>query len=117
MDSIKERFVFAESIIETVESITGAVSVASDEPPVIEINLGKAEGKYDYGGSAVALDMSWFARYKPMTDAVISAILWAFFIWRVYVLLPGIINGVSGTVGGYGTYTARMERIEKKGGK
>lgn len=74
------------------------------------MNLGNAESKYNYGGKAIALDMTWFAKYKPTTDAVISAILWAFFVWRVYVMLPGIINGVSGTVGSYGTYTTKMEK-------
>lgn len=127
VESIKERFVFAESIMDTVDAISGSLSSGSARaaaaPPVIEINLGAANSKYDYGSTAIALDLTWFAKYKPMTDAVISAILWAFFIWRVFVMLPGIINGSTGVVGfslvtwNSGVIRPDTPLIEKKGGK
>lgn len=67
-----------------------------DEPPKVYINFKLAESKYDYGGQAYCLDMSWYQRYKPTVDSWLSAWLWITFAWRVYVKLPNIINGVSG---------------------
>lgn len=95
-NSIKQRFSFAESISETADVlITFFRDTAFNEPPKVYINLGFAESKYDYGAKTYCLDMSWYERYKPTVDALLSAWIWICFIWRVYVRLPGIINGVS----------------------
>lgn len=72
-------------------------AMAAEEPPKIQIDLGKANSKYDYGSTCYALDMSWYEPYKPMVDNILSTIMWAFFIWRLFVALPNIINGISGT--------------------
>ena len=91
-------------------------------PPVVYVHLGDAEGSYNYGGTVKFLDMSWYERYKSQGDAIISGFLWALFAWRMYVKLPGIINGVAGDVGhiSYGESAwqkaeARKERKEKGG--
>lgn len=115
---MKQEFVFADSIIESAELLSNAVitSTYAAEPPILYMDLGNAESKYNYGSRTVALDLSWFARYKPTTDRLISAVLWAFFIWRVFVLLPGIINGTGGMVGSVQDHDIRQEKANKKKG-
>lgn len=95
-EELKSRFDFAYSIIETVqvmETQFGTAMVA-DEAPKIKINLGQARSKYDWGSECYVLDLSWYSEYKPMVDNILSAIMWGFFIWRLFVRLPSIINGV-----------------------
>lgn len=75
--------------------------VQSGEPPKIVIDLSLSESKYNWGASGYALDMSWYARYKPEVDSLLSAMMWLFFIWRVFVALPGIIAGTAGMVDDY----------------
>lgn len=97
--AIRERFAFADSVMSTAESIKEAVyGAGNDGAPRITINLNAAESKYNYGGSALALDMSWYSRYKPTVDTVLSAIIWVAFVWRVFVHLPNIISGIGGSV-------------------
>ena len=109
--AIRERFAFADSIMETADSIKTAVyGSGKDGAPRITINLNAAESKYNYGGSALALDMSWYSRYKPAVDTVLSSILWVTFVWRVFVALPNIISGIGGSVVGYYESQDAIER-------
>lgn len=98
IEELKSEFGFVALIIDSAQQITSIfmTNSFSGDMPVVTINLGNAESKYNYGGVVTALDFSWFARYKPTTDAIISGILWLLFIWRIFVKLPGIINGSSG---------------------
>lgn len=68
-------------------------------PPVIYINLGAAEGSYHYGGTIPFLDLTWYSRYKPTMDSILGGFLWLWFAWRVWLKLPGILEGVSGEAG------------------
>jgi len=96
--TLRERFSFADSIMSTAEQVKNAVVGGGDSAPKISIDFGKAESKYDYGASSMVLDMSWYSQYKPNVDLVLSAMMWVFFIWRVFVKLPNIISGVGGSV-------------------
>lgn len=82
-------------VAETFDSIVHYFSDALyNEAPVVYMNFDLAESEYDYGGYAVALDMNWYARYKPIVDVFLSA--WIIFLYtvRLYFKLPDIINGV-----------------------
>lgn len=100
VNKLRARFSFADSIIGTAEEIFGVFEDYVSTPPKIEINLGDAESKfgYKYGGVALALDMSWYARYKGTVDAVVSAFMLGGFAWRIYHNLPSIISGMSAPV-------------------
>lgn len=97
VEALRTRFDFINPFIEFIDSFKGQFS--SGSPPVIYVHLEDAEGSYNYGGTVPFLDMSWYSRYKGTGDAIISGFLWALFGWRMYLKLPGIINGVSGSVG------------------
>lgn len=98
---IRSSYGFVDSVVETGEALVGVFTkstMADQEPPVIYIDFGAAETEYSWGGKMKVLDLSWYSRYKPTVDNILGAIMWAFFIWRVYVRLPSIISGGSGLV-------------------
>lgn len=72
----------------------GASSGAS--PPVITIDLSAADSPYGYvyGSEMTALDLSWYADYKPTVDAIMSGFLWVLFLWGLFKAAPGIISGI-----------------------
>lgn len=87
------------------------------EAPTIEVNLGAAESKYNYGTETVsAIDFSWFARYRKYTDPFLSAILWITFIWVCVKRLPDIISGMGMTMdGGIQSINSVYTKHEKMG--
>lgn len=109
VESLRARFPFISSVISTGESLRDSIS-GSSGPPAIYVDLGRASSG-NYGSQKVLLtDFAWYAEYKPTVDAVLSAALWAFFGWRVFLKLPGIISGESGVVG---DISARAETYNK----
>lgn len=101
MDYISQKFGFVTTMFEVVELIVEGFGTGNEqEPPVVTMNLGNATSKYFYGGEVVVLDLSWYAPYKPVVDIFLRSVLWVFFLWRLYVALPNIINGIAGS----GTY-------------
>lgn len=55
------------------------------------------ESKY-FEGELTYIDMSWYKPFKPYGDLVITGFVYLFFLWRLFVHLPGIIHGSSGSV-------------------
>lgn len=110
-DILVDKFAFVSSVVDTVDLFTDFLNdVGSGEVPKIQINLSLAESKYNYGGSALALDMSWYSRYKPSVDSLLSSMMWLFFIWRMFCALPGIISGTSAMYSSEERYTKIMEK-------
>lgn len=115
VDALRTKFPFIDSVITTGEFIRDSVSGASG-PPAIYVDLSLASSG-NYGSQKVLLtDFGWYAQYKPKVDTILSAALWAFFGWRVFLKLPGIISGESGYIGeaiAPREKTARDETIRK----
>lgn len=105
VESLRARFDWIDPFIVFAENISG--ELFSTEPPVIYIHLDDAEGSYNYGGTIPFLDMRWYARYKKQGDLILSGFLWALFAWRMYLKLPGIISGASGTIGHISSYSRK----------
>lgn len=97
VDALCAEFAFADSITKTANGLIDGLRGVSTEPPVIYIDLSANRGPYDLGGEVPFLDLRWYAEYKPTVDTIISAFLWACFIWRMFLKLPGIINGAAGS--------------------
>ena len=98
---MQEYFKFTEDMEDIVTEFKKSVFGITPSP-ILKIPIGKPKSKkYNYGtGSYIIIDVSWYAEYKDFGDKIILAFAWVFFIWRMFVLLPGIING---TVGGFFT--------------
>lgn len=98
VESLRSRFGFVDSVINTGDAIGAALTDFETSPPIIYMELSNAESKYDWGDRAIALDLRWYERYKPTVDQLLSAMLWLWFAWRVFRKLPDIISGVAGDV-------------------
>lgn len=115
VNNIRGRFEFADSIISTGERIGLTLGALNGTvPPKIEIKFGSSTGRFNWGGTTFALDMSWFAKYKGTTDTIISGLMFIAFAWRVFVLAPGIINGASGLIGAEKSMQREMTKKEVK---
>lgn len=99
--AIKEKFSFFEGVRTTVEQLKASMESYSDSnAPAVTVDLGNATSSHFNGGGVVTvLDLSFLSPYRSRIRGIISAFLWLFFIWRVYVHLPGIIGGTGGDVG------------------
>lgn len=93
VDAIKEKFGFIENIKSAWNSISNIITSENEEIPKIEIDLSKAEGKYNYGGKVLALDLTWYSRFKPTVDLIIIAFSYISFTFLVFKRLPDIISG------------------------
>lgn len=96
---IKEYFKFKDDVEDIVSEFEKKV-FGIKPSPILKIPIGKPTSKkYNFGtGNYIIIDVSWYAQYKDFGDKIILAFAWAFFIWRIFVLMPGII---SGGVGGF----------------
>lgn len=85
------------------------------KPPVIYIDLGAATGSYSWGGSMAFLDLTWYSQYKSAMDNVLGAFIWLWLAWRVFLCLPGLINGASGAAGSVIRYGERSTKSNDGG--
>ena len=108
-EEFKSHFAFIDTFIGFVNQFLNINR--NNEAPSISIDFSNAESQYNYGGKAAALNLSWYSRYKPIGDIIITAFVYAFFIWRFYCRLPEIIRGAGISV----DYTSRIAReVNKK---
>lgn len=77
------------------QDLINIIFVDNPEPPKIYIDFSKAESSYIYGGKAVVLDMSWYARYKPYADTIIVSFSYIWLAYWFFRNLPEIISGGS----------------------
>ena len=83
--------------------------------PYLKIPLGKVrDTKYSYGfGDYWVIDCTWYIPYKNFGDGIILCLFWAVFLWQLFIKLPGIISGVSGSVDG--VYSSWYRYLDTKG--
>lgn len=90
---VKSKFSFIETIKEAVNAIENILNNLGNVPK-LSINV---KSKY-YTGDIVYINMAWYEPFKPYGDVVITGFVYVFFIWRLFVHLPNIINGTGGDV-------------------
>ena len=93
--NIKAKFAFKDRFFEFGKNILTNLFSLEPEIPKLMMDFGKSESKYNYGGKTYALDMTWYARYKPQVDDIIVSIAWLCFAYWLIKNLPGIISGTS----------------------
>ena len=96
-------FPLFNSIISTGKGLGGFFSGLGSRPPVIYIDLGNS-ASWAIGGRTIFLDLTWYSKYKPTLDNVVSAFLWLLFAWRFFLRLPGLLRGEGGTIDRLSTY-------------
>ncbi len=93
IDSVKEKFAFIDNIKDAFDNVSALVTDGNETVPVMTIDLSQSEGNFNYGTSAVALDMNWYSRFKPYADGIIIAFAYISFIFLVFKRAPEIIKG------------------------
>lgn len=98
MGEIKAYFNFVDQITYSVNGMLEKFMNITPTP-YLKIPLGHVESKYNYGlGEYWIIDISWYAKYKSFGDRGFLAICWIFFLWYLFVKLPGIIAGMEGSI-------------------
>ncbi len=90
---IKSKFAFIDDISAFGTNLITILFNSDPEIPKIVIDFNLAESKYDYGGRTYALDMTFYARFKPLVDNIIVSFSWLAFAYWFYKNLPEIISG------------------------
>ena len=96
---MQEYFKFKDDVITAVDDLK-TMLFGITPSPILKIPIGKTTSKkYNYGtGNYIIIDVSWYAPYKQFGDKVILAIVWALFLWRLFLKLPGIISETEGSI-------------------
>lgn len=96
---MQQYFEFKDDIIKAVDDLR-IMLFGITPSPILKIPIGKTTSKkYNYGtGNYIIIDVSWYAPYKQFGDKVILAIVWALFLWHMFLKLPGIISGTEGSI-------------------
>lgn len=93
-DSVSSKFSFIDTVKASIDSMVGVVNGVSGSP---KLNISLGATKYTEATTAV-IDFSWYAPFKPYGDLIITGFTYAMFIWRLFIKLPGVISGSSGSV-------------------
>lgn len=96
VQSLYDKFPFVQSMMDVGNNLKAFFFNMGITPPIIYIDLGAALGSFYFGSKVIFLDLTWYATYKPTVDFIISAFLYLWLAWRVWISLPGIIQGTSG---------------------
>lgn len=106
IESIKSKFAFIDDIKETINNVTDVVYDENNSPslsiPIPDNRTGIT--------NVEVINLSWYSKFKSYGDVVITCFTYAIFFWRIYIKLPGIINGTAGSVEG-------VVDVSKRGGK
>lgn len=108
LDALRARFAFIDSITGYGEHLIGFLqSAAGTKAPVFTVDLSDYTGNYNWGGTVITIDFSWYAKYKPLVDNILAGIIWINWLWHMYKRIPELIHG-------QGMTTARTVDIVEK---
>lgn len=93
-NTVTSKFNFIDTIKLSVSSLINVVNNVGNAP-VLNIKYGAT--KYNASG-VFSLDFSFYAPFKGYGDIVITGFVYAMFIWRIFVKLPGIVSGNAGNI-------------------
>lgn len=99
VNSLKAKYTFLEPMLATGTDLKLFFQNIGSKPPIIYIDLGAATSYYPMGGKTVFLDLTWYSQYKPTMDAILGGFIWLWLAWRVWLSIPGILQGTSGMWG------------------
>ena len=93
IETFQNKFTWVETLHNSIKSNLTALKPDS-APPVIYLDFTQAgSSKYVPVGKQIAVDFSWYAKYKPTGDAVIGSFMWIVYLWYLWKRLPDIISG------------------------
>jgi hypothetical protein len=90
-NTIKSKFAFIDSIITSINSLKDIINNLGNAP-AITLNLGAT--KYTSAMNIKVIDMSFYAPFKNYGDLIITGFFYVFYLWRLFVNISNILNGV-----------------------
>ncbi len=94
ISSVTDKFRFVDTVKNTIEEYKVMFS-SVETLPKMYINL--PENKW-LSGEILLIDLAWYAPFKQYGDLIISAFIYVFFVWRIFIKLPNIIGGFGGQI-------------------
>lgn len=91
-NAVMSKFEFVESIKTAVNSFIDIINNLGNAP-VLNLKLGAT--KYTDEMEVAVIDLNWYKPYKQYGDVVLTGIIYAFYLFRIFCNLPGIISGTS----------------------
>lgn len=96
VDTLLAKYTFLNGFKSDMGFLMNQIGHLGTTPPVIYIPLSSSETSYSLGSDTIFLDLSWYEKYKPTVDSILSAFLWILFIFKLFLKLPGIVSGLPG---------------------
>lgn len=93
---VSSKFAFIDSIKYAVNSIKDVLN-STGNAPIVTVPVGATQ--FTDEGEIEVINLNWYKPFKPYGDLIITAFAYAFFGWRIFVAIPGMINGQSGSTG------------------
>ena len=91
-NTVVSKFDFIESIKIAINSFLDIINNLGNAP-VLHLNLGST--KYTDEMEVAVIDLNWYKPYKQYGDVVLTGIIYAFYLFRLFYSAPGIISGAS----------------------
>lgn len=108
-ETVSSKFAFVDSIKIAIQSIEDMFNNIGNAPK-LTLHLGAT--KYTDAGDYVVLDLSWYAPYKSYGDLILTAFIYVFFVWRIFISAPNIIHGAAGVVQNVYDVSVREEKLK-----
>ena len=94
-NTVSDKFSFVDTIKTSIQAFQNIINNIGNAPK-LEITIGAT--KYSNEQTVKVLDFSWYAPFKTYGDLIITGFVYAFFLWRIFINLPNIIQGLGGVV-------------------
>lgn len=89
-NTVMSKFDFVESIKIAINSFKDIINNLGNAP-VLHLDLEATQ--YTSAMRINVIDLNWYKPYKKYGDLVITALFYAFYLWRLFCRLPSIISG------------------------
>lgn len=100
-NAVMSKFDFVDSIKSAINSFMDIINNLGNAP-VLTLDLQAT--KYTDKMSINVIDLNWYKPYKQYGDLVLTGIIYAFYLFRLFYNLPNIISGASGGLKEVDTY-------------
>ena len=110
-NSVSSKFGFVDSIKLAIQSFKNIFNNLGSAPR-LELSVGST--KYTEAQTLTVIDFSWYAPFKTYGDLIITGFAYFFFVWRIFIRLPNIVQGLGGDVD-YGSMVKDIDVYQKTG--
>ena len=93
-NTVSSKFEFVDNIKTSVNSLKSIITNVEGSP---RLSLHLNSTKYTPESDFTIIDFSFYEPYKAFGDLILTGFVYIFFLWRIFIHLPDIIHGLSGS--------------------